>query len=177
METIHTYKVRAKSTRVRSGVVASDRVPEPIRFSAPPEFLGEPQVWTPEHFFVAALVSCYVSTFSGMANASKFSFASLEVDAEGTVERDAGGWRFTEVRLHPSVKIEREQDRERAGQLLEKAERSCLIARSISANVTLVPLVRVAPDQARAAATNPTSMVAGIGHGTEDSPATPGNQI
>ena len=177
METIHTYEVRARSTRLRSGVVASDRVPEPIRFSAPPEFFGEPQVWTPEHFFVAALVSCYVSTFSGIANASKFSFESLEVDAEGTIEKDAGGWRFTEVRLHPFVKIAREHDRERAGQLLEKAERTCLIARSISAKVTLVPIVKVVPDQAPTAAPNPTVVAASIGQGSEDSPAARSSHI
>jgi organic hydroperoxide reductase OsmC/OhrA len=149
-------------------VVAFDRVPEPIRFSAPPEFFGEPEVWTPEHFFVAALVSCYVSTFSGIAGASNFSFISLEVDAEGTIEKDAGGWRFTGVRLHPSVKIAREQDRERASQLLEKAERSCLIARSISAKVTLAPVVKVAPEQALAEEIKPTRVVAGIGQGPED---------
>jgi peroxiredoxin-like protein len=152
-------------------VVAPDSVPEPIRFSAPPEFFGAPQVWTPEHFFVAALVSCYVSTFSGIADASKFSFASLEVDAEGTIEKDAGGWRFTGVRLRPSVKITHEQNRERAGRLLEKAERSCLIARSISAKVTLEPAVKVVPDQAAGAATNPTGVVPGIGEGPEGRPA------
>lgn len=167
METIHTYKVRARSTRVRSGVVAFNRVPEPIRFSAPPEFFGV----TPEHFFVAALVSCYVSTFSGIAAASRFSFISLEVDAEGTIEKDWGGWRFTGVRLRPSVKIAHEQDRERASQLLEKAERSCLIARSISAKVTLAPVVKVVPDQTQVATINPTSMAAGVGQGSEDGPA------
>jgi organic hydroperoxide reductase OsmC/OhrA len=109
-----------------------------------------------------------VSTFSGIAGASNFSFISLEVDAEGTIEKDAGGWRFTGVRLHPSVKIAREQDRERASQLLEKAERSCLIARSISAKVTLAPVVKVAPEQALAEEIKPTRVVAGIGQGPED---------
>ena len=163
METIHAYNVRAKCTRLRSGVVASDKVPEPIRFSAPPEFLGEQRVWTPEHFFVAALVSCYVSTFSGITDASKFKFISLEVNAEGMLEKDSGGWRFTEVRFHPSLKIAREQDRERAARFLEKAERSCLIARSISAKVTLAPVVKVVSDPALPASINPTTVVAGIG--------------
>ena len=170
MQTTHMYQVRGRATRVRSGVVASDKVPEPIRFSAPPEFFGEAQVWTPEHFFVAALVSCYVSTFSGIANATKFSFASLEVNAEGTIERDAGGWRFTEIRLYPSVKIDREQDRERAGQILEKAERTCLIGRSISAKVILVPAVKVVPDQTLDAAIDPTKMIVSAGHWPEESP-------
>jgi organic hydroperoxide reductase OsmC/OhrA len=146
MEMIHSYEVRAKYTRLRSGVVASDTVPQPILFSAPPEFQGEPHVWTPEHFFVAAVVSCYVNTFSGIADASKFSFVSLEVEAQGTLEKNSDGWKFTEVKLCAALKIAREQDRGRASRLLGKAERSCLIARSISAKVTLVPAVEVVPE-------------------------------
>jgi peroxiredoxin-like protein len=146
MEAIRKYEVRAKSTRVRSGVAASDAIAQPIIFSAPPEFAGEPRVWTPEHFFVAAVVACYVSTFSGMAEISKFNFVSLEVNAEGTLERDAGGWKFTEVRLTPALKITREGDRERAARLLEKAGRTCLIARSITARVTLEPAIKVSPE-------------------------------
>jgi peroxiredoxin-like protein len=146
MQEIHSYEVRAKCTKLRSGVVASDAVPRPICFSAPPEFQGESGVWTPEHFFVASIVSCYVSTFSGMSHSSKFDFVSLEVKAEGTLEKDAGGWKFTEVKLHPALKIAREEDRERGSRLLEKAERSCLIARSISARVTLEPAIAVAAE-------------------------------
>ncbi|HTX14857.1 MAG TPA: OsmC family protein [Candidatus Baltobacteraceae bacterium] len=146
METRHNYQVRAKSTRLRSGVIASDAVPKPICFSAPPEFQGEAGLWTPEHFFVASVVTCYVSTFSAMSDVSKLSFVSLEVDADGVLEKGAEGWRFTEVRLRPTLKIAREEDRERANRLLEKAERSCLVARSISARVTMQSDVSVALD-------------------------------
>jgi organic hydroperoxide reductase OsmC/OhrA len=146
MATVHKYQVRAKSTRPRSGVVACDVISHPIIFSAPPEFSGEPHLWTPEHFFVAALVSCYVATFSGMSEFSLFRYVSLEVTAEGTLERDAGGWRFTEVRLSPSLKIAREEDREQGLRLLEKAERTCLVARSITAQVTLEPTIEVVPE-------------------------------
>jgi peroxiredoxin-like protein len=146
MQETLNYQVRAKCTKLRSGVVASDAVPRPISFSAPAEFLGESGVWTPEHFFVASIVTCYVSTFSGMADLSKFNFISLEVEAEGVLEKGAEGWRFTEVKLRPTLKIAREEDRERANRLLEKAERSCLVARSISARVTLEPSVSVAPE-------------------------------
>lgn len=148
MEATHSYEVRAKCTRLRSGVVASDVVPRPICFSAPPEFQGESGVWTPEHFFVASIVSCYVSTFSGMSHSSRFDFVSLEVKAEGTMEKDSGGWKFTDVKLHPSLKIAREEDRERGNRLLEKAERSCLIARSISARIDLEPVISVAAESA-----------------------------
>ena len=146
METTHRYEVRAKATRVRSGVVASDEIPSPIIFSAPPEFSGEAHVWTPEHFFVAALVSSYVSTFSGMSDLATFHFFSFEAEAEGVVEKEASGWKFTEIHLRPSLKITREEDRERGAQLLEEAERNCLIARSITARVRLVPTIKIVPE-------------------------------
>jgi peroxiredoxin-like protein len=152
MEATHRYEVRAKSTRVRSGVVASDEIPSPIIFSAPAEFLGEAHVWTPEHFFVAAVVTCFVSTFSGMSDLSRFHFVSLEVEAEGVVEKDAGGWRFTEIRLSPALRIAREEDRERGARLLEQAERSCLIARSITARVSSRATIKVASEVALAEA-------------------------
>jgi len=95
---------------------------------------------------VAAVVTCYVSTFSGMSEASKFAFVALEVDAEGVLEKGTEGWRFSEVKLRPSLKIADEKDRERASRLLEKAERSCLIARSISARTTLEPAISLVPE-------------------------------
>ena len=146
MDTVHKYRIRASSTTLRSGTVATDAVPEPIRFSAPPEFLGESGVWTPEDFFVASVVSCYVSTFSGMSDLSKLSFVSLEVEAEGILEKEPDGWRFVAMTLRPDLKIANERDRERAHRLLEKAEHGCLVARSITAKVTLEPSVSVAAE-------------------------------
>ncbi len=146
MDAIQKYEVLAKATKARSGVVGSDAITEPIKFSAPPEFSGEPRVWTPEHFFVASVVSCFVSTFSGMADLSRFNFASLEVEAEGTLEREATGWKFAEIKLRPLLRVFREKDAERGGRLLEKAERTCLITRSITAKVTLEPVIKVTPE-------------------------------
>jgi len=146
MDTMHTYKVKASATRLRSGVAVSDATPQAIEFSAPPEFLGEAGVWTPEAFFVAAVVTCFVSTFSGMADLSKLRFASLDVDAEGKLDRDATGWKFTAITLRPDLKIMEERDRDRASRILEKAERACLIARSISAAITLEPSIAVASE-------------------------------
>jgi organic hydroperoxide reductase OsmC/OhrA len=146
MDTVHTYHVRAKSTGLRSGEVASSSVPGSIEFSAPPEFLGQSGLWTPEDFFVASVVSCFVSTFSSMADLSKLTFVSLDVEAEGRLERVDGAWRFVQVALRPSLQIVHERDRERAVRLLEKAEKGCLIARSITARTILEYTVVVASE-------------------------------
>jgi len=141
METVHKYEVLAKATRVRSGVVGSDSIAQPIHFSAPPEFAGEPRVWTPEHFFVASVVTCFVSTFSSLASLMKFSFVSLAVEAEGTLEKEVAGWKFTGIKLRPVLKVSEGKDSERGAWLLNKAEQTCLIARSVNAEISLEPTI------------------------------------
>lgn len=143
METSRYYKIRASSTALRSGVATAEMISPPIQFSAPPEFGGIAGRWTPEHFLIAALTSCYVSTFSGMSDASHFDFILLDVIAEGMLERLESGWQFTQITLRPDLRIASEKDRDRAVRLLEKAERNCLIARSLNCVITVKPEIAV----------------------------------
>ena len=141
MEAHHEYRVNAFGAGGRNGVIHAEGVLPCISFSAPPEFLGEPGRWTPEHFLVAAVASCFVSTFSGIAEKSRLEFASFKLDAEGMLDNEDGLWRFAEIKLRPVVTVLKEEDHDRAIRLLEKAEKSCLIARSVQFKVTLVPEV------------------------------------
>ena len=146
MEAHHEYRVNAFGAGGRNGVVHAEGVLSCISFSAPPEFLGEPGRWTPEHLLVAAVASCFVSTFSGIAEKSRLGFASFNLDAEGVLGNEDGIWRFTEIKLWPVVTIRKEEDRDRAIRLLEKAGKSCLIARSLQFKVTLFPAVKIAEE-------------------------------
>jgi peroxiredoxin-like protein len=139
-----TYVAVAVRTEARNGEVAG--VPEipSVTFSAPPEFKGKALTWTPEHFFTAALATCFITTFDAIAEFSKFGFEGLKVSAEGLLEKAEGGYRFTEVHVRPQLTIHGEADRERALRLLEKAERACLISRSVSAKIVLQPEIVVA---------------------------------
>jgi peroxiredoxin-like protein len=137
MEAHHEYRVHAFGAGGCNGVVRAEGVLPCISFSAPPEFLGEPGRWTPEHFLVAAVASCFVSTFSGIAEKSGLEFGSFKLDAEGLLDNSDGIWRFTEIKLRPTVSVLKEEDRDRAIRLLEKAGKSCLIARSLQCKVVL----------------------------------------
>ena len=143
MEAHHEYRVNAFGAGGRNGVVHAEGVLSSISFSAPPEFLGEPGHWTPEHFLVAAVASCFVSTFSGIAEKSRLGFVSFNLDAEGVLDNEDGIWRFTEIKLRPVVTVLKEEDRDRAIRLLEKAEKSCLIARSLQCKVAFFPAVQI----------------------------------
>jgi peroxiredoxin-like protein len=144
MSMTHKYRIRATSTAVRSGLAVAEGMEPSIAFSAPPEFQGQAGHWTPEHFFVAAVASCFVSTFSGMAYNSKFEFVSLELETEGIITQDQAGWRFQEVVLRPRLTIAQTEDKERGNRLLHKAEKNCLVARSLACPVVLEPAVIIA---------------------------------
>jgi peroxiredoxin-like protein len=146
MDAHHEYRVNAFGAGGRNGVVHAEGVLSSISFSAPPEFRGEPGRWTPEHFLVAAVASCFVSTFSGIAEKSGLGFASFKLDAEGMLGNGDGIWRFTEIKLRPVVTVLKEEDRDRAIRLLEKAKESCLIARSLQFKVTLFPAAKIAEE-------------------------------
>lgn len=132
-------------TGPRHGVVEGKNVEPIITFSAPPEFQGESGVWTPEHFLTAAVATCFISTFEAVANYSKFPAKGLQVSVDGQLERVEGGYRFTRVTIKPVLTILKESDRERGIHLLEKAEKVCLISRSLNSEIVLVPQVAVAP--------------------------------
>jgi len=137
MQKKYTYRTTAHWTMHKRGIVEGESIPRTINFAAPPEFGGEPGLWTPEHLLLSAVSTCFVATFRAVAEASKLEFQGMEVDVEGAIEKQEGGYRFTTITVRPTVTIHHEEDRERTGRLLEKAERICLIARSILATIVL----------------------------------------
>jgi organic hydroperoxide reductase OsmC/OhrA len=98
-------------------------------------------MWTPEHFFVAAVASCFVTTFKAIADFSRFSFESLDVSAEGILEKVDSGYKFTQVILKPKLVVPTDAEADRGTRLLEKSERACLVSRSLSSEVKLQPEV------------------------------------
>ena len=143
MADTHEYEIIGRWTGGRGGTLESHTLSHVLEFSPPPEFQGRVGFWTPEHFLVGAVASCFISTFSAIAEMSKLEFVSLRLEAKGILEKEESGYRFTEVILYPELTIARHEDRERAQRLIEKAERGCLIARSLSSKVTAVPTINV----------------------------------
>ena len=94
MNTSFTFVSSARSISGRKGIAESHGVEPAIPFSAPPEFQGEAGIWTPEHFFLSAIASCFVATFEAIARVSDFQFSALSVVAEGIVEKVDGRLNF-----------------------------------------------------------------------------------
>jgi organic hydroperoxide reductase OsmC/OhrA len=147
METKKSFKVFKYRTEVRwasgrRGEAAADGRPS-LAVSSPPEFKGEPGMWTPEELFLASLNACTLQTFLAYAQHKGLAFSSYTCSAEGVLASVDGKYRFTEVTLRPVVSLKAEADSDRARQILGDAHRDCFISNSISATVTLAPEIRV----------------------------------
>lgn len=142
----HTYRVQSTYTTNRSGLTVAEGIQPSIHFSAPPEFQGQGGVWTPEHLLAASVAGCFISTFSAIADLSKMQFASLDLDAEAVLRKGEKGWNFTQIVVHPRLRIVREEDRERANRLLDKVEKNCFVACALAIPIEIKPEVILAED-------------------------------
>jgi uncharacterized OsmC-like protein len=118
----------------------------PLDVAAPIEYGGPGRVWTPEHLLLASVASCLLFTWKARAGHGSLPFSSLEVRGSGTVDRVQGVTRFTEIVLHARLTVPEGTDVQRALQILEKSESTCLVSASLATPVHLVPEVVVAAD-------------------------------
>ncbi|MEX2478046.1 MAG: OsmC family protein [Gracilimonas sp.] len=140
----HSYDVDLKWDEGRQGTLSSDVLNETIEVATPPEFPGGVEgIWSPEHLFVASVSSCFMTTFTAIAEYSKLSFEDLSVSAEGIMSNESGKFAMTEIILQPTLVIMNEDQKEKAIRILQKAEEACLITRSIKAEVKMRPEIKI----------------------------------
>jgi organic hydroperoxide reductase OsmC/OhrA len=115
----------------------------PLHIATPPEFRGsDPDRWSPEDAFVAAIASCLAVTIAALADRDNLLLRDLSVRAVGVVGRRSDG-RFGFVRIEQSVAVEVEAElEETARALVSTAEDGCLVAVSLDVPIDTVVDVR-----------------------------------
>jgi organic hydroperoxide reductase OsmC/OhrA len=127
----HQYQASASGSTDGPLQVSSPGLPV-FESAPPPEFDGPGGVWSPETLLVASLADCFILTFRAVARASKFEWLGLECSVEGVLERGATGASFTRYTTKAKLRVPAGADVERAKVLLEKAEKGCLVANSVT---------------------------------------------
>jgi organic hydroperoxide reductase OsmC/OhrA len=143
MEATQKYRVVAWWSSGRTGLAKSDSAPNAIHFTAPPGFGGLEGRWTPEDLLLSSVASCYTTTFHALAAYSKFEYADLETEVEGTIGKTDSGYSFSDIVIRPSLTICGEQEQTRALRLLQKAKMMCLVSRALSVEQKFEPRVQV----------------------------------
>jgi peroxiredoxin-like protein len=132
----HHYTVAAAAGVDGDVMLNSPRLPA-LASASPAEFGGPGDKWSPETMLVGAVADCFILTFRAIARASKLPWEGLTCEVMGTLDRVERVTSFTAFTVNASLQVPAGTDAERAKQLLEKAERSCLITNSLKAEVHL----------------------------------------
>ena len=141
----HIYDVDLEWKEGRIGILRSEILDEEIEVATPPEFPGGVEgIWSPEHLFVSSVSSCFMTTFTAIAEYSKLEYEELTVKASGVMSRVDGKFAMSEIILRPKLIISNETQKDKALRILQKAEEACLITRSIKTKVELEPTIAIA---------------------------------
>ncbi len=151
MDTMDRTKTRQKSftfrTSVswkseRSGSLTANGKP-PIQVSAPREFRGNPNEWSAEDLFIAAVEICHMQTFLASAAQHSVPVVSYTSHANGVLEFVDGDFRFTRIVIFPTIGIPAPGAENVVHGLLREAEKHCLVANSIASIVEVNPTIIV----------------------------------
>ncbi|MCI9845390.1 OsmC family protein [Flavobacterium pectinovorum] len=102
-----------------------------LDISAAKAFKGDPELYNPEDLLLSSLVSCHMMSYLYVCSQNGIDVLEYSDNAEATLEVSVdGSGRFTEVRLHPKVKIANADQIELSLELHKKANQLCFIANS-----------------------------------------------
>jgi organic hydroperoxide reductase OsmC/OhrA len=143
-----TYHTTVRWTGEHWGHIVMGNGPE-MKFSAPPDAQGHPNVFTPEDAFVAAANTCIMMMFIWAAERFKLKLVSYECRTEGTklIELDRTEI-FTELRLRPLIHVDPAGEAEaviekRVRRALESAQKYSLVANSVKSKVIVDPEITI----------------------------------
>lgn len=143
MDNEKKYQVQVGWNANRNGTLSSEVLDEKLRVATPPEFPnGEANIWSPEHYFLAAINGCLLTTFLAIAENFKLDFVDFSSNAEGKLDIVDKKYVVSEVILKPIVSVKNNSDKELALKVLEKAEKACLISNSVNSKITMHPTIK-----------------------------------
>lgn len=132
----HHYLVSAAAEAAGNVTVTCEGLAA-LDTNAPPEFGGPEGLWSPETLFAAAIADCYILSFRACSGAAKLEWIDLKSEVVAVLDRVERQLKFTEVEIRATLRVPAGTDLEKARQVAEKAESTCLITNSLTAECRL----------------------------------------
>ena len=92
---------------------------------------------------LAAIAGCYTTTVRAIAGGAQFDFTDLQVEASGTVRKAESGYSFAQITVRPNLKIASSDERDKALELLKRAEKLCLVSRAMGTTLKFEPQLEI----------------------------------
>lgn len=119
----------------QKGVLSSPDAAGQIHVATPALFGGKGKEWSPEHLFLSAISSCFMTTYLAFAKKFEFEISNFECSTIGQVDLVEGAYQFTRINIFPKIFISDEALHSKAKLALEKTQKYCLVSNSIKAEM------------------------------------------
>lgn len=140
MNDLLQYNVTVTWLENRKGIMESNALNDKIKVATPPEFSkGIAGIWSPEHLFIAAAASCFMTTFLAVAEKSRLEFDSFSCNSSGILEKKDKGMMMTSITVRPMVTVRNQEMVNKGLKVLELSHQSCLILNSIKSDILFMP--------------------------------------
>lgn len=140
------FDVRLDWLEDQKGILTANDAKGSIYVATPPAFGGVENEWSPEHLFLGAISSCFMTTYLHFVRKLKFSISHIECHAIGQVELVGGKYAFTHIGVFPTIYVPAETLVESAELALLKTQKYCLVSNSVKSEVTYHGKVTKADD-------------------------------
>jgi organic hydroperoxide reductase OsmC/OhrA len=131
----HHYDVRLAWTQGQGARLDSEQRPALVG-GPPAQFGGRTDWWTPEHLLLAASALCLQTTFDSFCRRARLEVKAYETRGEAVLDKTAEGLVFTGITLHVRLAVAA-ADVERAGELMHKAKKYCIVSNALRPAVEL----------------------------------------
>jgi len=128
----HLYKVKVSGSPTNNVKVFAENLP-PLEVAPPKEFDGPGDQWSPEELLMASVANCLVLSFRAIAKASNLDWLSIECESQGELNKVGNKILFTNIFTQARLVIASGGDENKAERLLNRAEQTCFISNSLSA--------------------------------------------
>jgi organic hydroperoxide reductase OsmC/OhrA len=143
-----TFRMELNWLTDQTGILSADDVGSTLHVATPVAFGGKGKEWSPEHLFLGAVSSCFMTTFLVFVKKFRFSMTGFGCSITGQIEKTDGIYSFSQVDLVPVICIDDELSRQKAQMALEKTMKYCLVSNSISCRVIYHPEIRLVHKEA-----------------------------
>lgn len=130
------FEVSLKYAAGRKGILTAKEVNAEIEIATAPVFKGGvANTWTPEHLFLGAICSGYLTAYLAIAEKRNLSVKDITCGAIGQINLYEDHLEFTSINLYPKVYIEFSKDIAIANEILLNAYVHCITANSVKAMI------------------------------------------
>jgi organic hydroperoxide reductase OsmC/OhrA len=113
------------------GIITARDVKDTLYVGLAQQYGGDGKNWSPEHVLLAALSGSFMTTCMSYAGKMDVEITHMDCDASAQVVLEAEHYGISRINLWPRVYIKQPADREKAGQILLKAQQYCIIGQAL----------------------------------------------